>query len=275
MSRSNIHPIEKFVTRGIARGTSPTTAIPEPVDTHHRNCSARGDERYESRPEDACVKPSIRRITSTVTAAEHEARDVQLVEVGREIQHRVPEVRTSRDIDIQQISELTDRDQNTGAGGEPEQHRTRREVDEHAEPGKTEDDAQDADHHRHHAGRNQVLRGPDGCQWRQNREDQNRDRVGRSGRKVSRGPPQGAGDRRHRRRVEPVGGGQAGNRRVGDALRNGEHRHRRTGHQIGTDVAPTIPAQNLQRSRERPGVSPQRILSRPLSTSGPKHSRGR
>ena len=96
---------------------------------------------------------------------------MQLVEVGREIQQRMPEVRTARDIDIQQISQLTDRNQNPGAGCESEQHRTRREVDEHAEPGKAEDDAQDPYHHRHNAGGYQVLLGPDRGERGQNGED--------------------------------------------------------------------------------------------------------
>jgi hypothetical protein len=243
----------------------------QPVDAQRGDRGARADEGQE------CTRQAPRESIDHEDqqhrdGAEDEARDVDLVEIRDQILQGFQEVRAAGNIDVQEIPQLAGGDEDTGAGGETEQHGSRGKVDEHAQPGKSENDAQSTHHHGHHAGRNHVLGSADRGEWRQDGEHENRDRIGRSGGKVSGRPPEGPDDGRHDRRVESVGRRQASDRRIGDALRDSEHGDRRAGHQIGTDMAPAISAHDIQRPYERPCIPAQRFCWTHSLLSGPKHS---
>ncbi|MEJ2582928.1 MAG: hypothetical protein P8127_15045 [Acidobacteriota bacterium] len=102
----------------------------EPINANNRYQYPCGDEGHEGAGQ-LSRKPVYHQDGQHRRASQYQAREMELVDIPGQVENRMKNVGTPRNIDVHEISELAYSDQHTSAGGKAEQHRARYEVDQH------------------------------------------------------------------------------------------------------------------------------------------------
>ncbi len=157
------------------------------------------------------------------------------------------------DLQAEQMTQLIHADEDAGPGGEADHNRIGNEIDQHAQTGQSQNQAEDADENGHQTGRGEELPRAGFGDCYEHGENQEGAGVGWACMEMVGRPPQRADDRGDHCRVKSHARGQLGDHRVSERLRQQDDRHGQGRGEVRLKVLPLVAKQQGDRSGEKIG----------------------
>ena len=162
-------------------------------------------------------------------------------------------------VQAQQMAQLLDSDQDSGAGRKADDDRMGDKVDQHAQPGHAHGQLDEAHHQGHEPRQEHVLGRARGGQGKEGGQDQQRDGVGRPGVQLVGGAPQGADDGGHDGGIDAHLRGQLGDEGIGHGLGQQDDGHGQAGDQVGPQVSALVGLKEAHRLQKKVWHGPQAL----------------